>query len=629
MLTAISLSSIHAQEQTVGLQIYNPAASEPGYSLVAPFGSTNAFMIDIYGRVVNVWETPHHPGAVTYFTVDGHLLRTAQILDGPGGTGGRIEEYDWEGNLVWAFDCDTNQYIQHHDIAHMPNGNILMITWEFKTYEEAVQAGRDSTKLEDNALWPLQILELEPTGSYGANIVWEWHVWDHLIQDHDSTRDNYGVVAEHPELVDINFPTTAARADWIHANSINYNPQLDQIIISSRTLSEMFVIDHSTTTAEAAGHTGGNSGMGGDLLYRWGNPQAYRAGTEEDQQLWQQHDANWVEPGMPGEGNILVFSNGSHRPEGRYSTVEEVDSPVDMNGNYPQPDSGEPHGPAEPAWMYIADPPTDFFGFNISGAHRLANGNTIICEGPGGRFFETTPQLEIVWQYTNPLGRDGLIPPGEEPSRNATFRCYRYAPDYPGFDGIDLTAGAPMEQYCLTIASTSHTPSSPAWADSVFVTSVVAPDSGRSVAQVEVYVDTGLGYAPITMFDDGEHHDGAAGDSLFGAAIPPVSPATYVSYYIRAVDDIDSSTIDPPIAPTTTYLYTVKAPHYVCGDVDDNELVNVADIVYLINFVFGPGDPPIPEASGDVDCNDTINVSDVVYLIDFVFGEGAVPCADC
>jgi hypothetical protein len=81
-------------------------------------------------------------------------------------------------------------------------------------------------------------------------------------------------------------------------NSVSYNAKLDQILISVRSFNEFWIIDHSVTTKEAAGHTGGRSGKGGDLLYRWGNPSAYRAGKTSDQKLFAQHDAHWIPEGL-------------------------------------------------------------------------------------------------------------------------------------------------------------------------------------------------------------------------------------------------------------------------------------------------------------------------------------------
>ncbi len=239
------------------------------------------------------------------------------------------------------------------------------------------------------------------------------------MQEYDSSKANYGVVADHPELIDLNYSGTGARpgvADWNHINAIDYNAEFDQIMLSVRNFSEIWVIDHSTTTAEAAGHSGGDSGKGGDLLYRWGNPQAYDAGTAADQQLFVQHDAQWIPDGYPGAGNILVFNNGSGRPDGDYSSVDEIVPPVDGDGDY----SG--YGPAAPVWRYTAAPPTDFYAQNISGAQRLPNGNTLICDGPNSYFFEVTPAGEIVWDYDH----------GDQ----AVFRVIRYEPGYPGLPPV-------------------------------------------------------------------------------------------------------------------------------------------------------------------------------------------------
>ena len=212
------------------------------------------------------------------------------------------------------------------------------------------------------------------------------------------------------------------------------------------SFSEIWIIDHSTTTAEAASHAGGNSGMGGDLLYRWGNPSAYDRGAPADQRLFGQHDAQWIEPGLIGAGNILVFNNGVGRPGGSYSSVDEFAPPVDESGDYSL-DAGSAYGPDELVWTYIADPPGDFYASFISGAQRLPNDDTLVCYGPQGTFFETTQDGTIVWEYVSPVTSNGTTPQGNPPGNNSVFRANRYAPDHPGLDGQDLTPGDPLEQY--------------------------------------------------------------------------------------------------------------------------------------------------------------------------------------
>jgi hypothetical protein len=289
------------------------------------------------------------------------------------------------------------------------------------------------------AVWPDVIMELEPAPPNGASVVWEWHVWDHLIQDQDPTKDNFGVVSGHPELIDVNFVGSSG-SDWNHVNAVAYNEELDQIVISSRTFSEIWVIDHSTTTAEAAGHTGGNSGQGGDLLYRWGNPQTYGRGTAADQKLFAQHDSQWIPAGYPGAGNILVFNNGAGRPEGAYSTVEELVLPVDENGIY-SIDAGAPFEPAASVWSYAADPPEGFYSSAVSGVQRQPDGTTLICEGGSGHLFEVSTDGQLVWDYVNPIESGGPVTQGFQSGQNMVFKMRRYPADYPAFDGRDLTPG--------------------------------------------------------------------------------------------------------------------------------------------------------------------------------------------
>jgi len=248
-------------------------------------------------------------------------------------------------------------------------------------------------------MWSEAIFEIEPVGTNSANIVWEWHLWDHLIQNADISLPNYGVVADHPELMDINYGNVGVgqgpggnHADWMHFNAIDYHETLDQIVISSRSISEIYIIDHSTTTAEAATHSGGNYGKGGDFLYRWGNPQVYDRGGANDQQLDSQHGVNWIPDGYPGEGHLILFNNNY---ENNNSAIFEITTPVDSIGNYLQ-SSMDAFGPSGPVWIY-----TSGFHSNVqSGAFRLPNGNTLITDADDAHIFEVTGGGGVVWDYT-------------------------------------------------------------------------------------------------------------------------------------------------------------------------------------------------------------------------------------
>jgi hypothetical protein len=194
--------------------------------------------------------------------------------------------------------------------------------------------------------------------------------------------------------------------------------------------------------------------MGGDLLYRWGNPRTYRAGDSTNQQLYHQHNTQWIKPGLPGAGNITVFDNGDKRPDSLYSTVQEFTPPVDSTGHYETPAPGQPYGPAGPVWQYKATPPASFYSPQVASAQRLPNGNTLICEGTKGRFFEVAPDTQTVWTYINPvidtlpLFQGDTVPRvGPYDLKNIAHRSPRYAPDYAGLQGQGLTPGYPVELY--------------------------------------------------------------------------------------------------------------------------------------------------------------------------------------
>ncbi|MBU0496764.1 MAG: aryl-sulfate sulfotransferase, partial [Candidatus Thermoplasmatota archaeon] len=412
---------------------FDDSLSFIGYTIFSPEYSTETFLMNNSGSVVHSWDSAFVQGFGVFLLENSDMIRTGLQGVNPrfigGGITGRVEIRDWNNTLQWEFIYSNDQHCLHHDIEILPNGNIIMIAWEYKSASEAIQAGRDPNALPTGELWPDHIIEVEPTGTTTGDIVWEWHVWDHLIQDFDPSKDNYGTVAEHPERLDINYGIYEGkdRADMNHINAVDYNPILDQIIVSAHNQNEIWVIDHSTTTEEASGHSGGRYGRGGDLLYRWGNPEVYHAGTSGDQQLFGQHDAQWIDEGLPGGGHILVFNNGQGRPEGKFSSIDEIIPPVNESGFY-NVTSGSAFGPAEPVWVYMADEPGEFYAGHLSGCQRLPNGNTLICNGPGGFFFEVTMDKSIVWQYLNTYPN---IP------RNHVTNILRYAPDYPGLRFLD------------------------------------------------------------------------------------------------------------------------------------------------------------------------------------------------
>jgi len=424
-----------------------------GFTLFSPLLSKTTFLIDMDGAVVHRWETRGAPGSADYLLGNGNLLRCKRIEDCDafhgGGIGGGVEEIDWEGRVVWDYTLASDAQHHHHDVEPLPNGNVLFIVWEKLAREEAIALGRDPSEVGAEGLWPDALLEVAAIRPNEGRIVWEWHVRDHLVQDRDPAKPGYGKLAEHPGLVDVNAGGRAGgeasgpEPDWLHTNSVDYDVADDLILLSSPRLSEIFAIDHATTIAESAAHAGGRRGHGGDLLWRYGNPANHGAGSAADRKLFAQHDARWIRPGCPGAGHVLVFNNGVGRPDGEYSSVDELALP-----------SGDEKGSPELVWSYSAK--GRFYADLLSGADRLPNGNTLVCSGTEGRIFEVTPEKAIVWEYRNPFG--GEVPPsigraGRRPppgSRSpgvqpiALFRATRIAPDHPALAGRGLTrSGGP------------------------------------------------------------------------------------------------------------------------------------------------------------------------------------------
>jgi hypothetical protein len=428
-----------------GVRVKTDAAT-PGYLLFAPLNSDTTYLIDNDGRVVRTWKSDLAPGASVVMLDNGNVVRAGfepktQGFSG-GGQGGRLQEFTFDGTLVWEHSINDASRLAHHDFAVMPNGNILAVVWDLVPADEARRAGRREGFVPAGGVWPDTIVELQPQRPKGARIVWEWRSWDHLVQDVSPSLPNYGRPSERPERIDVNGDILGAKAggpnptaDIWHVNSIAYNAELDQIVLSVPRFNEIWVIDHGTTTEQARGSTGGRAGRGGDILYRWGNPQAYGRGTEADRRFGFRHDARWIPRGYPGAGNLMVFSNrhGGPGPNANRTTVFEFTTPVDGKGRYALEPSG-PFGPAEPVWTYAA---ADFAAQYISGATRLADGKTLVSSGPQGRVFEITPDGRIVWEFWSPY-TGSLGGPQGKANPWALFRAMRIPASHPALKGRSL-----------------------------------------------------------------------------------------------------------------------------------------------------------------------------------------------
>ena len=311
-------------------------------------------LIDNQYNVINSWESPCRVASMAYLLPDSTLLYPCKqdnvVLNNIAASGGRIIKYDWDGNVLWDWEC-TENFQLHHDIQPLENGNILAI----------------ATEQISNNIRPDVVIEISPVGESDANIVWDWHTWDHRG-------------SENPYKFDEDVPYN--KNDWNHFNSIHLSNDGSKIYLSSRTWSEFYVIDY-----------GGDS----DILYRWGNPQNYGRGNAEDQVLDANHGVNEISLGYPGENNIIIFNNrtfvtGGDNP---YSSVLEIIPPIDENGNY-YIEEGEPFGPNDIHWQYEDG---YFYSNKQSGVFRLENGNTLITDADSALIFEVATDGEVLWEY--------------------------------------------------------------------------------------------------------------------------------------------------------------------------------------------------------------------------------------
>jgi hypothetical protein len=443
-------------QNTVGT-IQMSSGLPEGYVLFQPNASHQIYIIDRCGRVIRQWENLGKPGQSVYFMPNGDVLGTQVVQTGnfiAGGIGGKLNRFNWEGELVWTDSIANDSLHLHHDIAPLPNGNILAIAWQKFTAEEAIARGRLPENTPDY-LWITRILELQPLVPNGSEVVWSWSPWDHLIQNTDPELPHFGEPEDYPNRFDVNFEAYAvvegigvgqnAASDWLHVNSIFYDENRDEIILSSRNWNEIWIIDHSTSPEESQTSSGGNSNLGGQILWRWGNPQSYGRGDSTDQVFFHQHDARLIQS-PAGSVEVSVFNNGYFSPNGEFSYAQRVELPLDMMNMHAMPAEGVAFLPEQLQWSYPAEPDSLFFSRNISGYTRYQSDHNLISIGTKGRLVDVNDDMEVLWEYVVPTNWNGEpFEQGASPIGNDVFRAEFIPTSHPGLEGRDLEPGNPIE----------------------------------------------------------------------------------------------------------------------------------------------------------------------------------------
>lgn len=408
---------------------YDPRVDK-GYMLVQETSSFNdvqmgrhTYLLDENARLRHAWYNANYApeGSSAHLLDNGILVRSGSKSDWlhreqyPVGAHGTIELVDWEANTLWSYTLDQpGRSVLHHDFEVMPNGNLLVTAYIGFKLEEAIAIGFNPLLANGDIVWFESIIELiVDSESNQPKLAWQWNSWDHVIQDDFKDLPNYGSIRANRDRIDINataLKTLPYNAGEIHhINSLSYNEALDQIVLSSAATGEIWVIDHSTTRAEAATDKGGNAGKGGRILYRWGNP-AMLGGSEKDRMLFWQHDAQWTKPDSTGKSNILIYNTGLRRaPNGSYDAdqpqlgidqgytdIIEITPPVDEAGAY------DLSQPPTLVWGWNIGGDLDFYSPFSGGVSRTPNGHTMIVQSARKRVVELTPEGERVLDFRIP-----------------------------------------------------------------------------------------------------------------------------------------------------------------------------------------------------------------------------------
>jgi len=343
-----------------GTTIYKPDKCCNGYTL--KWERNKVSLIDMNGRITHKWTTPADkiPDGIQR----ARLLENGNILVQKGlgaSTTGGLEEYDWDGKMVWRYIPQGKSPHKellgpHHDVFRKPNGNTLLICREAMPVECMKKITEHSLK-DATVIYPDVILEVTPDNE----ILWEWHGYKYLN------------VNEMPGWQGGQYKTT--KYDWMHTNTVQALPKNKwydkgdkrfkpgNVMISCRHLDTLYIVDRDTKKivwSYTGDYVGGLSG---------------------------QHDSHMIEKGIPGEGNIIIFDNGASPRKDFVAGHANRSYAIEINPTTKQV-----------VWKYENK---HFHSSYTSSVQRLQNGNTLICEQDGNRIFEVTKNGEIVWEYIN------------------------------------------------------------------------------------------------------------------------------------------------------------------------------------------------------------------------------------
>ncbi len=188
-------------ELTANIEVYKADLLDDSYVLAIENASKKFYLLDKTGNRVYEWNLDLESGLDVELLPDGRLFGNFKVSDPNfsfGGYGGIIRIYGVDGKVDWEYKCSSSDYLAHHDVDMMPNGNILILAWKKVDLETAKKNG---VRFND-IIYPETLIEVNPESN---EIVWEWHSFDHIIQDKSPDALNYGIINENPHLIDVNY----------------------------------------------------------------------------------------------------------------------------------------------------------------------------------------------------------------------------------------------------------------------------------------------------------------------------------------------------------------------------------------------------------------------------------------